>query len=519
MPNLKQPTYDELINTMSSDILSSTNKWDVLCSYKLAALNQVLHREHQKTTLSQIVNFSSQETDPITDEPYTQNFYIKFGAPDFSFIEGVSNACVLKFPIEKDSYSQITLKDGTVLPQKNLPLGYTLISTVQLTSIKGNDNNHVEAGKVVEFGDKDHASIALHFDIKEAGSSFKIEPAPANPAEGTLLTSLKNAFALQTEVVNYNIIKLTSDSIKDKVVLTPKSFVFTSQALEANDGILNVWVQTKESGHDQGDPHPYFKPHNTEMLPIPQNHSSSIIFSKQLIEKLYIEPAFHYPINFVNLDINNQPINGITAKLSPSNYTHSFNYDNHDSWGNGTSFNCTEMVIDYNKNPQFLNFFKDQINFSWKWTQDFIFESYSHNYTPGSGNHSSDTSSGGGVRVKAELNKSFGLKDVSSLADDAFTLNINIGVDNTEFTTENIGAPYKFGDWWPRNEVNTGLNDSIKQSVNDAQPRVQINLGSLNYFAEANVFFTEQVFKADTTTGINIPGDLVVVGNLSDLAA
>ena len=134
------------------------------------------------------------------------------------------------------------------------------------------------ASQIIAFDDnKSSAKIILDFSFVEGGD-FDIQPIPGQEHlikdiyiltasyKQTLLKKICDFFKTNLSEITYVIGHLSSTSIKG-TRLTPKSFIFCGFHPTKDEGMLNIYIQTKESKRDPGNISPSFQPSDNTIPP------------------------------------------------------------------------------------------------------------------------------------------------------------------------------------------------------------------------------------------------------------
>ena len=177
--------------------------------------------------------------------------------------------------IEKGSYKVDNPSRPTseqILPENVL----VLLAHVPLSAVMGTIKDGVlkntkkfSASQIIAFDDnKSSAKIILDFSFVEGGD-FDIQPIPGQEHlikdiyiltasyKQTLLKKICDFFKTNLSEITYVIGHLSSTSIKG-TRLTPKSFIFCGFHPTKDEGMLNIYIQTKESKPDPGNISPLF---------------------------------------------------------------------------------------------------------------------------------------------------------------------------------------------------------------------------------------------------------------------
>lgn len=496
------PTYDELVLQMGGGT-SSTNGWDIVCSYGVDALNAVLADSHLNNTLVTEFSVSATHTSVLSKQKVTVDFDIKLAAPTLQFVAGLSGMCCLTMPILSATYKTSEVP-GVILEQGSLPDGYSIVATVPLAATFGDSTvAPVTQGNVITFDTAATASMIIHFKAGSGtGTTFSVKgpvPSPENYdlIETYLTPELENYFASQVNEIDYCLTALTNKPKSDNdIVISPASFIFASDT-----DTLNLYIQTSNSKNPQGDLNPSFQPGGIETLPVPVGYTASIIFSQQFVENQYLLPQLS---KFGTATID--PVSGSTdsvkgthVSLVPAQSTLNIAPNVHVPRDNGSddqSFSIDPIEIDFNKNPLQVAFVKNEGTVNWTFDQNLHWEWMKSRNPKGE-----PVVSDGNLDVSIALAFSTSL---STVTNDSFAADFLISPDQYK-----VSSPDGF---W--NEV-IGDPSQISTEVQSAVPTFDFNFGSINFFAAANLLFPNtQTFKIDVTKGISVPGDLLLVGSI-----
>jgi hypothetical protein len=284
----------ELVQAMHSE--PTTNQWDIVCSYNVEQLNNFLLAQYDAGSLAREIQLSTDREDPLSGSKYTIRYHIQFASPKLSFVSGRSGYASLIMPIiEASSYS--ILPEGSDKPTRTIeiPAGkYSIHAIVPLAAICGDTGKVVEQGGIIEFNDsKEHDThVIIHFR-NEKGTTYAIKPDPEpkdrDPLVTYFLPVLSEYFQTKISENDYALSTLNNKvPSSGQTVLTPSSFVFTSMG-DDEDGVLSLYIQTKESGNPPGSLSPAFQPNDQSMSPIPIGYSASLILSNSLVNKVFLQ--------------------------------------------------------------------------------------------------------------------------------------------------------------------------------------------------------------------------------------
>jgi hypothetical protein len=297
---------DDLLKEMKGN--PSLNKWDVLCSYRESEINALLKTQYKNSQYSQKISLVDEHTDEYGD-PVTITVNLDLKAPVLQFDATNKNECILNMKIEKGSYKVDNPSRPTseqILPENVL----VLLAHVPLSAVMGTIKDGVlkntkkfSASQIIAFDDnKSSAKIILDFSFVEGGD-FDIQPIPGQEHlikdiyiltasyKQTLLKKICDFFKTNLSEITYVIGHLSSTSIKG-TRLTPKSFIFCGFHPTKDEGMLNIYIQTKESKRDPGNISPSFQPSDNTIPPIPEGYTASLIIAREVLENCYLIPQF-----------------------------------------------------------------------------------------------------------------------------------------------------------------------------------------------------------------------------------
>lgn len=485
------PSLSDLVTVMEGG--TATNGWDIVCSYSLDALNQILATSHQNGKLVQAIQLTAQGTD-VSGHPYTIEFDITLGAPTMQFFSDLSGECQLTMSIA----GTYAVNGGEV---QSISGGYNLVANVPLGAIYG-DGQVATTGNVVTFedGQQTQAHIVLHFkgttsnDGSPTGTFFTIQPQPSNSSEvlNILLTKLQTYFLNEVNEIDYSLTALTASpantsisSASNEIAIIPKSFVFG-----CDTGVLSLYILTENSGNATGNPRPVFQPGGKEILPIPQGHTASIVFSKAFVEKVYLNAAYFQIDNTVEVGIGVK----YTAAIPPLLY-------NPSHLGN-PQLQSDSINIDYSKLPFSILFQTNQASISWMYQQT-IHWTWSDIGTQEEGTTEIQVSLPGSLPGDKSP-KITGQPNVQGN-----DVSVDLEIVSSDFTVS-VNSPSKF--WSAGPTVAETITSYLKENT---PPSISIKFGGMNYFAVSNLLFPDsQAFHVDTGVGVYVPYDMLLVGNI-----
>jgi hypothetical protein len=271
----------------------ATDGWDVVCSYTIDALNAVLAKAHADSSHAAELDLPRIDSeDPLSGEKFSVDFKIKLAPPELLFLEGVDGSCDLRMVLESVDYSLYD-KDGHPTRIGSFDQGYAIHAEVPLVSITGDASapgSVAQAGQIITWteGGPTTSHVTLQFLTGPGqGVIWSLENPPSSKDRiftPLLMQVLKDYFADNVKALDYAMAGVSAAPVSGSgTLLTPESFVFG-----CSGGVLNLFVQTKESGNPPGTTNPLtFAPGGTAVVPVPQGATASITFSRSLVWKVY----------------------------------------------------------------------------------------------------------------------------------------------------------------------------------------------------------------------------------------
>lgn len=505
------PSTQDLISSMAEG--PSTNRWDIVCSYSLEQLNAMLQANYGKENSGIVkeVKLSTIRNNPLGDEKFTISYDILFDAPSLEFIAGINGMCNLKMKIASGTYT--VTPEGSINGKTTpIPQGkYTIIGAFPLVAVYGNNEKKAESGTVIVFSSNqsDRANITLHFSNTTA-TKWSVDPAPGPQDQDILetyfLPVLEQYFRDQVQEIDYVLASLKSqqcfNSSSGPIVIEPYSFVFVTAGDQTN-GILSLYIQTVNSGNEQGNLAPSFQPGDKAMLPIPQGYHASLILSKDFLQKVYLLPQLTHS-NFINVVKSTAPIgignDGCTVKGAYNSTKKldrsciNFSYDQ-------VVFN--PFTIDYKNWPFTFAFSQNNLKVSMSLSESVPWRSSSVTpYGPVPG-------PAGTATAIISLNKCFDLASICKLTDEDIAMGFTVSPEDYHTTVQ----PGTDDSCW-NNKMASKVTKGIMNAIGSIIPTTRFSLGGINFFKETNLLFPGQkILTFDASVGIHIPCDLILIGN------
>lgn len=431
-----------------------------------------------------------------------------------------------------------------IKPPRTVPIEdhkYSLVGLVPIAAVTGNKQIHNEGDVVVfkEADSDDQAHIVLHFGLTNGNpSSFKIVP-ELNPnnfnEEASLLRSIETYFATKVSEIEYALTAVAPISSPDDITsLTPKSFVFTTIKTGHTDGVLCTYIKTSENG-GSGPTLPEFLLENKPCSPIPAGNTASIIFSRYCIQNVLIRDELEKTLKDCKVTFGDPP-SGIEASVSssdvnipiqiPMTLTHKDTYHTPISPGRDIPIHywyvyhyvqVTKDILSSQDYPISLTFDGDAVSVAWN-TKPASFN-YQTGQTSSPTNNSSDVSwsTVGGHKITIHVTSN--ANDPSKLVtDDSCNITISPPLAFDQSTYGASVTPVPHADCWERfwhSDVMVGIHSALHNALSQLTPKLSLTMPGINYFTTTNILFPgAHVFQADTAAGLQIPCDMLIVGNI-----
>ena len=261
--------------------------------------------------------------------------------------------------------------------------------------------------------------------------------------------------------------------------LTPDTFVFSTMGSN-DDSILSIYIQTKESGNPGGYPGGTFSLHNNPVLPIPQGYDSSIILSYSLLQKYLSIQLASFQTSFSSRGDSG----GFTLSISNSNldlFTATV-----DGKGRTTKFD-TPLNINASDSTLSVQYHSSSSTF-WSF------------YNPGY-----QKVTFGSADITADINKNVPIH-VNSLT----------GIESLQnfLNTNDLSihsSPRGCSVW----ESLSGCQEYYPY-VSKGSLLINLNFKGINVVATEHVLVPDMHVIFDTNKGVNIPLDMLLVGQIAD---
>ncbi len=574
--------FDKMTQAMEGE--NTTNGWDVVCSYDLEKLNEMLSEKYKQGTLvASIPNLQIWDWVLDFNGLNVDTYDFELSAPILNF--NLDGRATLTMPISKatsttqgfvlvkgdavkdpskyqtqtwyssddKTYNKISdqskpkkgdcaIDENTWYTIQTIPPPksesdttgkYSLIGSIPISAILG-DKQIYNKGTVVVFKDnspKDDAHIVLHFSNNAADpATFSISPQlDKDPnKEAKLLDTIRNYFSNSVNDIDYVLNTISPQPAPDgKTVITPKSFVFATVTTGDKKGVLSTYIQTTQN-KGQGQTDPIFTVQNKSSSPIPQGNTASIIFSQDFIQNILIKNPLEKSLKNCSVKFKSQD-SGIQANIYSSDVevdieiskiqTGSSPSPNGDpsSWtdyyvkvdGDVLSSQDYPITMQLSGNTAALAWNINKAGFNYETGSQVIMPGYSSTIP-----WSTDTGHKITIGISSNPSKPSTLSIDSK---DNITITPTLQFDKDTYTASVTPKPNE--SCWDKiwnGDAASIINNDLQSALANFAPKISFQIPGLNYFATTNILFPgTNVFVVDTTTGVQVPRDLMLLGNIN----
>jgi hypothetical protein len=498
----------------------TTDGWDIVCSYRIDQLNQMLKDVYNSSNSGIIKEFKDTFTGKDDmGNTYTLDFDIFFGEPSIKFIAGQKNQCILTMLITSGTsvYNCNGFKKTEALPLNT----FSLSACYPINAVSGGES--VPGGQIFEFtSGNESASIILNFKDGADGANFNVSPIPDENIYPImahhLAPELDIYFKSKVDYIEYKLTDLTNQipsapGLNNGIVIEPLSFVFATSGGDT-DGVLSLYIQTKNSGNSPGLPNPVFKV-NEILSPIPEDHQASLIISRDCFQKVFLVPTLNnLKSNNTNVFIN---VTSVNDTIKPNcdveaNYNFASKIDSSDIHTDAIStIEFDSVTIDFSTKFIIFDFSMDKLNVTlpemsysqyWSYTRDFPTQSVGVDGT---------------AKVKISIQNTYNLTNtteafgVFTVTDSDLVINSFTVTPILSFDAGTNGSCIG-GGGGIYSQVNKKLHNEIEQL-----PAITFPNSGLQYFKETNLLFPgKQVLSFDASAGVYIPNDLILFANFKE---
>ncbi|OOO11136.1 hypothetical protein OAory_01076060 [Aspergillus oryzae] len=479
----------------------TTDKWDVLVSYDQGKLQKYLKAAWAKT--HRVASAEFKVTTMIAGHEFEEDFKLTIEDPTLEFYQGSNEARArLTMDISGTSTSKQFPNEPLTIDRGNFSLQVTL----PVKAIHGDGGSTIAKEDVLHFEDEKVSSFHITFHFANDENDWKIidkkptnggDPGSKNKQKEALQsarTKIENHFhdLSDDELISLSIVEVSNDKHKGASdLLTPKSFSLASQ-----DGVLNVFINTKGSGRGPGaDTRQFQLKRGVHYTPIPSGFGASIVISRYILVEKFLLAEIRKSASAAHLTGSDgvQEKGGVgsgddkTGALFEMKYSKSLTTAA--EWHNYRSIQLDSegLSIDFDKYPLHLEIKDDsslKTKYSWQWnckgTLDY--------------NEIISTPCGGHVQpfhAKFDVSIKDNSTELATLHDDMISWNIKFGKENQPDGTkgdQNIQANLKLYEY-------------------------DLKLPDLDYFRTTNIFAPGK--HMIDAKDMMFPYDLIILGDLA----
>ncbi|KAH8148311.1 uncharacterized protein LAJ45_07764 [Morchella importuna] len=544
MPETRCPTESELCDAMRGR--SVTAGWDVVVSYRVSRLNEILGRLWEKGNLSDSIKINV----PHTQDGVRMLFDVNLLRPTLDFVlDGAADAH-LQMGFEGYCYyytgDVISSKTRIFAGQYEIGFQVPLVS-MPAASVNGiNPANWVDpsghpeklgglAGDTIAFLDPHdpHATQNIVFkfhDIPKKSWVLHSVDAQGNKNPNVDLDmsrfsdELHTWFVKSVRAVDYTVARVTNTKPSDDktTYLRPQEFVFASHG-QGPSAVLSIYMKTVDSGFASGDKAPQFKfttPNGvTVELPVPKDSEASIIIRHELMRERLFLP--HLKKTFEIKDDNPDPVSN---DLGNGEEGFRFKIKVDRKWIKGmenplghlwmSNILTPQFLIDLKQSPLTLTISGGKAHWALDYTSPRL--GWQRNF------HFGGKGLIGAVIVEAKVNK-----EMPILSSNATLSSTPLTFKASDIKITIKGAPQikrelSFfesifaGPQYDRNIWDDHVPDECK-NLEVGFPDFSISLASLDYVATKNVFASSQdIVQINTGKGMLSPHDVMLLGRIAD---
>jgi hypothetical protein len=505
------PALNDLLQAMSQG--SSTNNWDCVISYSLAALNAALKARYDSKAAVSEVKGTQPRTDPLTGKSFTLSYDVLLGAPEMEFISGTNGLVQLTMPILSGSYS-VTPQGGTALPTVEIPSDYNVQVILPLVAVSGDGQQTAAAGTVLNFdnssivaGMPEVGNLRLHFKttittdwtIKLAPSAIEKLPDEAfDQVETFFLPVLREYFQYDVDEAAYTITSVSTANVpgsdRTAQVLIPLSFVFATSG-QGTAAVLSIYVQIWNTGNPVGNLVPAFQPGGAQIAPLPLGYDASLIVSKNAFQD-YLLTRTLQSSNFSN----------VSSSTAASGAAVSAHYIKSVSYGYSDMFTLNPFTLDFSVNPVTFSFATQTLTVSQTTAADSAW------YTEMAGGSERVYSVGAGAHITVTVNRQFSLPQITQMSDASTLITPQLAASDVQVVVElYYRSEYDSSGYIPIFE------NAIAEKVGALLPPVVFDFTGLNALFLEKMLLPTNVDLRLANEAPNVPADYMMLASLSNV--
>ncbi|WP_437568349.1 hypothetical protein [Sorangium sp. So ce542] len=388
------------------------------------------------------------------------------------------------------------------------PDTYVLQAIVPIAAVTG-DGQVISGDDVVVFGATgQQANVVLHFNTGAgSGSTFglykggvKASPSLLDEAPD-ILSRIQSYFAQVVGDVDYVLTTVKSNPAGQQgIQLTPRSFRFATQAA-GDEGTLTIFIQTHESGLDQGGVNLTFQDEsNQPFLPVSSQANATLIYSRPFMARYYLVQGLQRNgfSSVVNEGTDDLPISVMgdydsSATISVDGI-HASGYDSVkvDPVTIGQMPMTMRFDSGSNFNVQAAISRRTKIHLEWTVVAPCYAEEKHKD-------------------VDAAIDVSASKTTPLQWTESGDELSFSFAIERNDYT---VSVDSEISDSCG-SSTRKHVDDQIEAQVSKAVPAFSVPMTALSAFAEENLLFGgKRVFALDTRLGVFSPQDVVLFGNI-----
>ncbi len=281
------PGEQELLRAMAG--VDTTHEWDLICSYRLEKVNEIMAHQYKESSQSKNVKFSLEHKPPF-GPPVQESYEVSMGAPLLDFHTDSHGECLVTIPLTKLKYAD---KEIELSQQTNVIKMSTL-----LHAVKGSDYTITETSEtVINFREEnDEYHVAVKF--KDLSPTVEVEfpkdiPGEIEKIKTGIISTVTEHFNHISEI-DYSLATVNNSKLSDIPAssdIKPKSFIFRAQTKE-NASVLMIAISVND---EHGKTNFTFEGNNKsqEILPVPGACERTLIIRQKTVidyfKRLYLD--------------------------------------------------------------------------------------------------------------------------------------------------------------------------------------------------------------------------------------
>lgn len=419
---------------------------------------------------------------------------------------------------------------------------HSLIGTVPISAVTGDNQIHAQGTVVVfkEANTNDEAHIVLHFSQSASNpATYQISPKLTDHdfnEESNLLRAIANYFSQEVSQVEYALTSIApTPDPSGTAAITPKSFAFSAIKVGDTAGVLGTFIETSQN-KGRGQSAPVFTVQGQRSSPIPKGSTASIVFSQDCIQKVLIADALGKTLSNCHVRFVNQP-SGIQALISssdihvdvhiPQTLTYvqsvpappSMDGVPRPPWISYNYIRVSNDVLSSTDYPVTLTLNGNTAAVAWNIDHaGFNYELGATPLSEAGGDTDITWSADTGHKITIHISSSTGNPSKFSIdASCNVSVSPNLTFDNSTYGASITPAPPHQNCWekfWDGDGANQ-VHDALQGALANFAPKISLTMPGINYFTTTNILFPgAHVFQADTAAGLQIPRDMLIVGNI-----